>query len=134
MTESERKDSKKMGRKNTNKRRQKVLHCIEYSKQMFLEVKLHGLVPHFCIHVSVKDLYVYSNDWSACFAVLRFAADRGNININRSQIHECRNWERCSDPSSFACFTGDNPPPPLISPSQNPPSRLLGLFDYYNET
>ncbi len=45
MAESERKDSKKMGRKNTNKQRPKVLHCIEYSKQMFLEVKLHGLVP-----------------------------------------------------------------------------------------
>jgi hypothetical protein len=75
----ERKDSKKMGRKNTNKRRQKVLHCIEYSKQMCVEVKLHGLVPHISIFVSVMDLYVYSNDWSAYFAVLRFAADRGNI-------------------------------------------------------
>jgi hypothetical protein len=40
-------------------------HCTENSKQILSEMKLHGLVPNFCIHVSV-----------------------------RSQIHECRNWER----------------------------------------
>jgi hypothetical protein len=93
MAESRRKDSKKMGRKNTNKRRQKVLHCIEYSKQMFLEVKLHGLVPHFCIHASVKDLYVYSNDWSANFALLRLRTDGGNIKIAHRYMNSCRNWE-----------------------------------------
>ncbi len=33
------------------------MHCTENSKQIFLEIKLRGLVPNFCIHVSVSDFY-----------------------------------------------------------------------------
>jgi hypothetical protein len=33
------------------------MHCTENSKQIFPEMKLSGLVPNFCIHVSVSDLY-----------------------------------------------------------------------------
>ncbi len=45
-------------------------HCTKNSKHIFPEMKLRSLVPNFYIHVSVSDLY-----------------------INRSQIHECGNWE-----------------------------------------
>jgi hypothetical protein len=39
------------------KQRAPGLHCMENSKQIFPEMKLHGLVPNFYIHVSVCDLY-----------------------------------------------------------------------------
>jgi hypothetical protein len=35
-----------------------ALHCTENTKQIFPEMKLRGLVPNFCIHVSVSDLYI----------------------------------------------------------------------------
>ncbi len=38
-------------------------------------------------------IYIF-HDRSIYFAVLRLKTDRGNIHINRSQIHECRNWEK----------------------------------------
>jgi hypothetical protein len=44
-------------------------HCTENSKQIFPEMKLRGLVPSFCIHVSVSD-FIYSHDQSAYFAAL----------------------------------------------------------------
>jgi hypothetical protein len=34
------------------------VHCTENSKQIFPEMELRGLVPNFCIHVSVSDLYI----------------------------------------------------------------------------
>jgi hypothetical protein len=34
------------------------LRCTENWKQIFPEIKLCGLVPNFCIHVSVSDLYI----------------------------------------------------------------------------
>jgi hypothetical protein len=34
-------------------------HCIENSKQIFLEMKLRGLAPNSDIHVSVSDRPVY---------------------------------------------------------------------------
>ncbi len=49
------------------------------SKHIFSEMKLCGLVLHFYIHVSVSDLYI--------------PADRSCEYMNRSQIHECGNWE-----------------------------------------
>jgi hypothetical protein len=68
-------------------------HCTENSKQIFPEIKERGLVPNFCIHVSVNNLYIppisrfiYSHDRSDYFVVWEY--------INRSQIHECRNWVR----------------------------------------
>jgi hypothetical protein len=33
------------------------MHCAENSEQIFTEMKLRGLVPNFCVHVSVSDLY-----------------------------------------------------------------------------
>jgi hypothetical protein len=36
----------------------KLLHCTEYSIYMFPEMKLRGLVPYFCIYVSVSDLFI----------------------------------------------------------------------------
>jgi hypothetical protein len=33
-------------------------HCSENLKHIFPEMKLFGLVPHFCINVSVSDLYI----------------------------------------------------------------------------
>ncbi len=35
-----------------------IPHCTENSKKIFPEMKLRGLVPNFCIHVSVSDLYI----------------------------------------------------------------------------
>ncbi len=31
------------------------MHCTENSKQIFPEMKLHGLVPNFHIHISVSE-------------------------------------------------------------------------------
>jgi hypothetical protein len=50
-------------------------------------MNLRGLVPNFYIHVSVRDF----ND--PYFSVLRLRTYRKKY-INRSQIHECRNWKR----------------------------------------
>ncbi len=62
-----------------------TVHCTENSKQTLPELKLRGLVPNFCIHVSVSHLQ------SAYFAVLCLLTDSG-IYINRPQIHESKNW------------------------------------------
>jgi hypothetical protein len=50
-----------------------------------------SLSPNFHIHLSVSDLYF--QDRSASFATAK-QADRSWEYINRSHIHECRNWER----------------------------------------
>jgi hypothetical protein len=65
--------------------------CTENSKQIFLEMKLRGLVPNFYIHVSVSDLYIPTIGPQTQYSTLG-----GPIMEikNRSQIHECRNWER----------------------------------------
>jgi hypothetical protein len=55
-----------------------TMHCTENSKQIFPEMKLRGLVPNICIHVSVSDLYIQHNR-SAQFAVLRLRTTRCNI-------------------------------------------------------
>ncbi len=34
------------------------MHCTDNLKQIFSEIKLHGLVPDFYIHASVSDLYI----------------------------------------------------------------------------
>ncbi len=34
------------------------LHCTENSKRIFPEMKLHGFILRFCIHVSVSDLCI----------------------------------------------------------------------------
>jgi hypothetical protein len=35
-----------------------ITHCADYSKQIFPEMKLCGLIPNFCIYVSVSDFYI----------------------------------------------------------------------------
>ncbi len=47
---------------------------------------------NFPIHVSVSDLYVYSEDQSAYSAAGKYV-DRSWEYIKRSQKHECGNWE-----------------------------------------
>ncbi len=56
---------------------------------------LCGLVPNFCIQVSVN-IFPRSVHLFGCIA---FAGQSWGY-INRSQIHECRNWEQ-SRPVSF---------------------------------
>jgi hypothetical protein len=52
-------------------------------------MKLSGLVPIFSIYVSVSDLYIPTNGPPI------FLVDRScEYTVNRSQIHECGNWER----------------------------------------
>ncbi len=64
------------------------------------EMNLPGLIISktnlmFCLpfpHTCICERYIYSKDRSTYFV-----ADRSWENINRSEIHECRNWERgCS--------------------------------------
>ncbi len=58
----------------------------------FPRKELRGLSPNFHIHVSVSDLHIYSHDWSTYFPAAEYA-DRSWEYINRSQKHECRNWD-----------------------------------------
>jgi hypothetical protein len=51
-------------------------HNTENSKQIFSEKELRGLSPNFHIHVSVGDLLQENLEY-----------------INRSQAHECGNWD-----------------------------------------
>jgi hypothetical protein len=60
-------------------------------KQIFPEKELRGLCPNFHIHVSESDIYIHKiglpilqeNMWT----------DSENIWENRSQTHECGNWD-----------------------------------------
>ncbi len=47
-------------------------------KQVFLELKLHGFVPNFHIHVSVSDLYIPTTDAPILLQQSRWT-DRGNL-------------------------------------------------------
>ncbi len=51
-------------------------------------MKLRGPVPYLYIRVSVSDLYIPTIGPQT----QNRRTDRGNI-INRSEMHECRNWE-----------------------------------------
>ncbi len=53
-------------------------------------MKRRGLIPNFCILVSVSDLYIPTIGLPI---LLYCVADWSWEYINRSQIHECRNWE-----------------------------------------
>jgi hypothetical protein len=68
------------------------LHCIENPINVFPEMKLGGLVPISCIHVSVSGLYIpriglpiWVQQNSQTYLSWEY--------INRSQIHECGNGE-----------------------------------------
>ncbi len=81
------------------------LHYTENSKQIFLEMKLYGLVPNFYIHMCER--FVYSHDRSANAIQQNRQTDRGNIHINCSQIHECRNWKRGRAVSFMGIFVSN---------------------------
>ncbi len=66
------------------------LHCTENSKQIFSEMNLCGLVPNFYIHVCERFIYSHDRSPISCIAFV----DRSCEYINRSQIHDCRNWNR----------------------------------------
>ncbi len=70
-------------------------HNIENLKQIFPEKQLCGLSPNFHHHVSVSDLYIYSHDWSAypAPAAGKYVGQSWEYNTNRSQTHECGNWD-----------------------------------------
>jgi hypothetical protein len=55
--------------------------------------ELRGLSPSFHIHASVSDLYVPRID-PHIFLQQNRQADLGNMYINRSQTHECGNWDQ----------------------------------------
>jgi hypothetical protein len=57
----------------------------ENSKQIFLEKELRGLSHNFHIHVSVSDLYTSTIGLHILL--------QENMYINRSQTHECGNWD-----------------------------------------
>ncbi len=65
------------------------MHCSENLKQILPEMKLRGLAPNFCIHVSVRDLYI-----PTIGPQTQYRKMRSREYINPSQIHEYRNWER----------------------------------------
>ncbi len=64
-------------------------------------MKLHGLVPSFCIHLSVSDLYIPTIGppilpYWVCGLIIGL--------YNRSQIHEYGNWERVRAVSFLGIF------------------------------
>ncbi len=63
----------------------------ENSKQIFQEKELHGHSPNFHIQVSVSDLYIPTIDLP--ILLQEKYGDRFCEYINRSQIHECVNWD-----------------------------------------
>jgi hypothetical protein len=64
----------------------------QYQKfEIFPEKELHSLSPNFHIHVSLSALYVFQ-DLSAYSAAGKYV-DRPWEHINRSQTHECGNWD-----------------------------------------
>jgi hypothetical protein len=70
-------------------------HNTENSKHIFPEKELREASPSFHIDVSVCDcrfIYIYSQDQSAYSAAGKYV-DRFLEYINRSQAHECGNWD-----------------------------------------
>ncbi len=66
-------------------------HCNENPIYVFLFWELRGLRPKFHIYVSVCD-FLYAQDWPTYFPAAELA-DRSWEYKNRSQTHECRNWD-----------------------------------------
>ncbi len=74
----------------------RFLHCKKDPIYVLSEMKLRGLFPNFHIHVSVSD-YIFPGPVHLFCCSKK--ADVSCEYINRSQIHECRDWE--TRPSSF---------------------------------
>ncbi len=62
----------------------------ENLKQIFPEKEYRGLSPNFHIHVSVSELYIPR--WVCLFCWRKYEV-RSWEYINRSQTHECWNWD-----------------------------------------
>ncbi len=70
-----------------------IIHCNEDPIYVFLFWELRGLSLNFHIHVSVSDLYIPRiRPHIPCSSI---QADRSWEYINRSQTHECGNWDCC---------------------------------------
>jgi hypothetical protein len=73
-----------------------ILHCKEpkpkiRNKYILPEKELHGHSPNFHNHMSVSDLYIPTMGLPI-LPQENMKTDPGNI--NRSQTHECANWDR----------------------------------------
>ena len=60
---------------------------------LFPKRNYNVLSPNSYTHISVRDLYIFPRIGSVYFAAAQYV-DRSCEYINRSQTHECRNWER----------------------------------------
>ncbi len=67
------------------------MHCTENPINVFPEMELHVLVPNSCIHVYASDLYIPRIGLPIWLQQNR-QTDSQELK-NRSQIHECGNWE-----------------------------------------
>ncbi len=68
------------------------LHFKEIWICVFPEKELRGLSPSFHSHVSVSDLYIPTFGPPILLQQNR-QTNQKNIYINRSEKHECRNWD-----------------------------------------
>jgi hypothetical protein len=59
--------------------------------KVFPEIKLRGLVPNYYIHVSLSNSYIPRDGLP--IRLLKIGRPILGIYLNRSQIHECGNWE-----------------------------------------
>ncbi len=66
------------------------LHCTKNPINVFPEMKLQGLCPNS--HSCICEWLIYSQDLSAYLAAAKYA-DWSWEYINRSQKHECGNWD-----------------------------------------
>jgi hypothetical protein len=67
------------------------MHCYENPIYVFLFWELRGLSPNFHIHVSVSDLYIPRiGPHISCSKIGILIL---GIHINRSQTHECGDWD-----------------------------------------
>ncbi len=67
---------------------------------IFLFLELRGLSPNFHIHVSVSDLYIYSQDRSTYFLQQKKQTHRGNIKL----AHRHMNVETGAEAPIFLCW------------------------------
>ncbi len=73
-------------------------------KEIFPEVGLRGLSPNFHIHVSVSDLYIPMIGLPILLQEQQeyMYVKRSWEYINRSQTHECGNWDWGHSRNSFS--------------------------------
>jgi hypothetical protein len=79
-------------------------HTAEDPIYVFPEMKLRSLVPNYHIHVSVSTFYIPT----ICPPILLQQIGGQIVGMyNRSQIHECRNWERGRAVSFLGLFVSN---------------------------